>query len=145
LYCTDESSIIKIYYRIEDSTNLGTPTDVSTTTISTLASTNWISLNESSAKMRGVSAGNYNKDGNTVYKTTATPSQNSGDLSAIATVSINPLEPLRIGAEFPYALNSSIYAEKSANLKIYARIGFPINLATNVTGPTMGSVQAYLS
>jgi hypothetical protein len=131
-----------MHYRIEDSNNLGTIAQVSTG--GSAASTNWISVNEGSGtQLVNVVAGNYNQGSNTVYKTTSTPYLNNNLLSSTETVTINSASLLRIVAGFPYVLSSSQYS--SSNLKVYVRIGFPMNLSTSVTGPTMGSVQAYLS
>ncbi|NDA90137.1 MAG: hypothetical protein EBY20_04415, partial [Alphaproteobacteria bacterium] len=142
LYCNDDSSIIMMHYRIEDSANLGTATQVSRD--GSAASTNWISINEAaSTTLVTVGGTNYNNSGFTVYKTLPKPYQNNAELSPTSTVQVNSTQPLIISAGFPYALTNLKYNAQSANLKIYVRIGFPMDLSVN--GPTMGSVQGYLS
>jgi hypothetical protein len=125
LYCDDESTIIKIYYRIEDSNNLGTETDVSL--LGSKASTNWLSVNEAASTTLTKTTSEYNKKSNTVfYSPPSIVNQNGGAFSIVV--------------PHIYTLNSS---KAPTELKIYVRIGFPMTVTG--TGPTMGPVEAYLS
>ena len=140
LYCTDNTTRMLLFYRIEDSSNLGTTSAVGTTTAN---STNWISINEpGSTTLTTVGAGNYNTSDGALYKAAATPSQSGSALSAISTVAVSSASALTVSAGLPYSLTSIKYG--AGNLKLYVRVGLPVKSGP-ATGPTMGSVGAYLA
>ena len=140
LFCSDNTTRMLLFYRIEDTTKLGTVSAVDGTSYST----NWISINEdgSTTSLVNVGGGNYRTSDGALYKAaTKTVSQNGTALSTTSTVSVDSNSVLNISAGIPYALTPDQYG--TGNLKIYVRIGLPVKVGPS-TGPTMGAVGAYL-